>query len=267
MINRDNYELYFFQYQEGMLSPEERAAVEQFALQHPDLGEELALYDKSLTLPALNATYPDKAALLPRKRQPLVIPLWQKGIAAAVAALTLATTLTLVLHKEPEQGEQIAQAVTSTVRQKEACQPIAPQEAPLAPAATHRTPSAAPSPNTEAPTLLASYEDVHEAIAESPALDDNTLADNSPLVTTPPTVIYTTLIHEADDTIAANIITFEDPSLFASIANSLQRRWEDSEPRRLMGSMQHTANDLWLNFANAIQADDGHLAYLVAILF
>ena len=50
-ITSDNYESWFYRYSEGELNAEQRAAVEAFAAQHPDLAEELTLYDPSLKLP------------------------------------------------------------------------------------------------------------------------------------------------------------------------------------------------------------------------
>ena len=47
-ITSDNYESWFYRYSEGELNAEQRAAVEAFAAQHPDLAEELTLYDPSL---------------------------------------------------------------------------------------------------------------------------------------------------------------------------------------------------------------------------
>lgn len=83
MINRDNYELFFFQYQEGMLSEEERREVESFALQHPDLAEELTLYAEAPVLTAEEVTFPDKESL--RRQSPL--SLWRYAAAAAVVTV------------------------------------------------------------------------------------------------------------------------------------------------------------------------------------
>ncbi len=53
MVTIDNYEYFFYQYAEGLLTEAERADVEAFARQHPDLAEELSLYD-----PAVKAEAP-----------------------------------------------------------------------------------------------------------------------------------------------------------------------------------------------------------------
>ena len=63
-ITEENYELYLFQYAEGMLSDKECSEVEAFLDSHPDIREEFALYDPKLTVAGLpKMKYEDKAAL------------------------------------------------------------------------------------------------------------------------------------------------------------------------------------------------------------
>lgn len=63
-ITEENYELYLFQYAEGMLSDKERREVEAFLDSHPDIREEFALYDPKLTVAGLpKMKYEGKAAL------------------------------------------------------------------------------------------------------------------------------------------------------------------------------------------------------------
>ena len=63
-ITEENYELYLFQYAEGMLSDKERREVEAFLDSHPDMREEFALYDPKLTVAGLpKMKYEGKAAL------------------------------------------------------------------------------------------------------------------------------------------------------------------------------------------------------------
>lgn len=63
-ITEDNYELYLFQYAEGLLSDDERREVEAFLDSHPDIREEFALYDPTLTVAGLpKMKYEGKAAL------------------------------------------------------------------------------------------------------------------------------------------------------------------------------------------------------------
>ena len=75
IITTDNYEEYFYRYGEGELTAEERAAVERFAAQHPELGEGLSLYDSSLKLEEPPMVYPDKEGLL--RHEAKVLPLFQ----------------------------------------------------------------------------------------------------------------------------------------------------------------------------------------------
>ena len=65
-ITQENYELYFFRYHEGLLSREEREAVERFVALHADLREDFELYDASFRLPAGEpVVMADKSRLMP----------------------------------------------------------------------------------------------------------------------------------------------------------------------------------------------------------
>ena len=86
-ITTDNYEAYFYQYCEGGLTAEERAAVEAFAAQHPDLAEELSLYDPALKLVESSMPYPGKVGLM--RHEAKLVPLWRWAAAACVAAVLL----------------------------------------------------------------------------------------------------------------------------------------------------------------------------------
>ena len=86
-ITTDNYEEYFYRYCEGEMTAGERAAVEAFATQHPDLAEELSLYDPALKLEESPMPYPDKEGLM--RHEAKVLPLWRWAAAACVAAILL----------------------------------------------------------------------------------------------------------------------------------------------------------------------------------
>ena len=62
-ITTDNYEYYFYQYAEGQLTEAERIEVEAFLQQHPDLADELSLYDSGLKLEPAPVAFPDKESL------------------------------------------------------------------------------------------------------------------------------------------------------------------------------------------------------------
>ena len=86
-ITTDNYEYYFYQYAEGQLTEAERIEVEAFLQQHPDLADELSLYDSGLKLEPAPVAFPDKESLL--RHNPVLIPIWRWAAVACVAALLL----------------------------------------------------------------------------------------------------------------------------------------------------------------------------------
>lgn len=100
MINTDNYELYFFQYQEGMLDESARREVEAFMAQHPELAEEMALYAEAPVLTAEEAAFPFKDSLR-RKEGPV---LWWRYAAAAAVVVGIGATAMLTLPRQ-EQTE------------------------------------------------------------------------------------------------------------------------------------------------------------------
>lgn len=102
MINTDNYELYFFQYEEGMLSEAERHEVERFMGQHPELAEELELYAEAPVLKAQELNFPEKASL----RRTLILPRW-RYVAAVSLAIGVAATLMLTLPKSENKDQPI----------------------------------------------------------------------------------------------------------------------------------------------------------------
>lgn len=87
MVTIDNYEYFFYQYAEGLLTEAERADVETFARQHPDLAEELSLYDPVVKAEAPAEVFPDKESLL--RHEPVRLPVWRWVAAACVAGLLL----------------------------------------------------------------------------------------------------------------------------------------------------------------------------------
>ena len=120
IITTDNYEEYFYRYGEGELTAEERAAVERFAAQHPELGEGLSLYDSSLKLEEPPMVYPDKEGLL--RHEAKVLPLFQHtpalratplkrgwAVAACVAAVLIGGVWMMWPSGEPtEQAGMVA---------------------------------------------------------------------------------------------------------------------------------------------------------------
>lgn len=99
-INTDNYELFLFQYMEGELDPSQRAEVEAFLELHPDLAEEMSLYDPNLRIVDTQETFPGVIPSAPAKAIPL-FP-WRR-IAVAACLLALGTVGITLLTRTPEQ--------------------------------------------------------------------------------------------------------------------------------------------------------------------
>lgn len=121
IITTDNYEEYFYRYCEGELTAEERATVEAFVARHPELAEELSLYDSSLKLEEPPMVYPDKEGLL--RHEAKVLPIFQHtpalrathlkrgwAVAACVAAVLIGGVWMMWPSDEPtEQAGLVAQ--------------------------------------------------------------------------------------------------------------------------------------------------------------
>lgn len=102
MINTDNYELYFFQYQEGMLDESARREVEAFMAAHPDLAEEMTLYAEAPVLTAEEVSFPFKESLR-RKERPV---LWWRYAAAAAVVVGIGATAMLTLPRQEQAAPQ-----------------------------------------------------------------------------------------------------------------------------------------------------------------
>lgn len=106
MITIDNYELYFFQYQEGMLDPETRREVESFAQLHPSLSEELSLYAQAPFIEPEEIPYPDKDKLKHK-----IVPLyyWRFAVASVVLLATSVFIYFFSPHFVPQSSRVIAE--------------------------------------------------------------------------------------------------------------------------------------------------------------
>ncbi len=63
-IKTDNDEAFFYQYQEGILPESQRAEVEKFLSLHPELAEEMMLYDSNLKMPQQQEVFEGKEELI-----------------------------------------------------------------------------------------------------------------------------------------------------------------------------------------------------------
>lgn len=149
MITTENYELYFFQYQERMLSEAEREEVEAFAAEHPDLAEEMALYAEAPHLSPREVSFPDKEAL--RHRTTLV---WWHYAAAAVVVAVLATGGIRMMFSSPEGTMQVAETKSIGVEKE-----------------------------IEIPTLEKPAEEIPCEVSSQPQREAIAQADNSPVET------------------------------------------------------------------------------------
>jgi hypothetical protein len=66
-INKENYEMYFFDLMEGNLSADEEQMVRAFAAQHPELAAELAAYSKSVLVADETVVFENKESLKRKK--------------------------------------------------------------------------------------------------------------------------------------------------------------------------------------------------------
>ena len=71
-INRYNYEEFFLLYVDNELTKEERADVEAFVQENPDLEEELLMLKQSSLRPDLTVKFPGKSSLMKAEAAGLV---------------------------------------------------------------------------------------------------------------------------------------------------------------------------------------------------
>jgi len=112
-ITTENYELYLFRYAEGLLSDDEHREVEAFLDAHPDIREEFALYDPTLTVAGLpKMEYPDKAKLKHH-----VVLSWNVLRYAAAVLLLAGVATFFMLHNNgsaPDSQTIVAQNQTDS---------------------------------------------------------------------------------------------------------------------------------------------------------
>jgi len=202
-ITEDNYELYLFQYAEGMLSNKECREVEAFLDSHPDIREEFALYDPKLTVARLpKMKYEGKAALKHN-----TFALWPV-LRYAAAVLLLAGVATFFMLRNNGSAPDSQTIVTQNQIDSTAPQPLQdttqdaetteqPQTAPVPvrhvaqhaisqQIATNATPvseSVAENETTQTPQLLAENTDS--------TMQNNDSQNFIPYKETPTKVVYT----------------------------------------------------------------------------
>jgi hypothetical protein len=104
ILSVDNYQRFLLDYVDNELNASERIMLEKLIIQHPHIGQELAILQAARLTPDLSVTFENKASLY-RKERTRIRPLWWWGAAAAVVA---GLTFWLIPAKQSEESAQIA---------------------------------------------------------------------------------------------------------------------------------------------------------------
>lgn len=200
-ITTDNYEYYFYQYAEGRLTEAERNEVEAFLQQHPDLADELSLYDPGLKLEPATVVFPDKESLL--RHKPVFMPIWRWAAVACVAALLLVGVWQFT-ERTPQQPvvaelspkKSPAKVVTELYHQRSSEE-----------INTSKSPVLKPVPltNIKEKTVAESAPAVsqHETLSEEPLLAETKPAEPQRAIATETTVIiYTDILLVPEEPVA-----------------------------------------------------------------
>lgn len=200
-ITTDNYEYYFYQYAEGRLTEAERIEVETFLQQHPDLADELSLYDSGLKLEPAPVAFPDKESLL--RHKPVLMPIWRWAAVACVAALLLVGVWQFT-ERTPQQPvvaemspmESPTKVVTELYHQRSSEE-----------INTSKSPVLKPVPltNIKEKTVAESAPAVaqHETLSEEPLLAETKPAEPQRAIATETTVIiYTDILLVPEEPVA-----------------------------------------------------------------
>lgn len=168
-ITTDNYEEYFYRYCEGELTPAQCVEVECFAAAHPELAEELSLYDPQLKLEAETVEYSPIEPLI--KKAPVVFPLWRWAVAACVAG-ALVTGAWVLWPDQQQSAPMLAQKVDSIATVK----PIRVERQQI------QTPVLVAKANKVAAPVQPKVEEEHEAfVPEVEAFADDLMAEATPV--------------------------------------------------------------------------------------
>ncbi len=108
-INRHTYEEYFLLYTDEELNAEERAAVEKFVEEHPELKEELEILGQSVFIPDENIVFGNKEVLYKEEKDRAAVVFfgWRKIAAAAAVLLFLSGGWLYLNKKTPAAGHEI----------------------------------------------------------------------------------------------------------------------------------------------------------------
>jgi outer membrane biosynthesis protein TonB len=117
-INLNNYEQWLIMYVDDELNTEERVAVEKFAVTHPHVSEELAIFLQTKLQPE-EIAFPNKEILYKRERTVRVISMqWWKVAVAAVLILSAGVTVYSVLINRSNNTTTTADVTKTNIEKK-----------------------------------------------------------------------------------------------------------------------------------------------------
>lgn len=193
-ITEENYELYLFQYAEGMLSDKERREVEAFLDSHPDIREEFALYDPKLTVAGLpKMKYEGKAALKHN-----TFALWPV-LRYAAAVLLLAAVVAFFLLRNGESTKPNTPEVAENQIDTTTTQPL--QDS-MQDTETSKQPQTATTPAHQAAQHANKQQIARKATPISESHAENAATPSTPLLAE---------THEPKQIIDTQIVTKEQP--------------------------------------------------------
>ncbi len=111
-INKENYEMYFFDLMEGNLSAEEEQMVRAFAAQHPELAAELAAYTQSVLLADETVVFENKESL--KRKKGGVFYLFHPYLSVAAAGVLLIGALWILNQPESSSTGVLANTKNDT---------------------------------------------------------------------------------------------------------------------------------------------------------
>jgi len=110
-INMNNYEEWLVSYVDNEVSEEQRIAIEKFATSHPQVQQELALFQQTKLQPE-NIFFADKQVLYKRESARIVTMQWWKISVAAILVLAAGIGLFSIFNKKASTGGTIAHTET-----------------------------------------------------------------------------------------------------------------------------------------------------------
>jgi hypothetical protein len=110
IVNIDNYEEYLIAYIDNELNDHEKIDFFKFAMAHPQVKEELAIYQQTKLQPEKEIVFADKEILYKREEKVKVISIqwWKIAVAAAIIFGIGITTVAILNKKDTAVPEEVA---------------------------------------------------------------------------------------------------------------------------------------------------------------